>query len=109
MVTSPYEWKILEWDDKPQTNKKTSNHSFAQVCLLLENLSQMSNVAYGPLVQMEGYAFFQVQIIVTSWKHVDSFSPEPVVPALCHFFKGRLLKKIEDYLKNILQIDWLIV
>ena len=22
MVTSPYEWKILEWDEKPQTNKK---------------------------------------------------------------------------------------
>ena len=21
MVTSPNEWKILEWDDKPQTNK----------------------------------------------------------------------------------------
>ena len=23
MVTSPYEWKILEWDDKLQTNKQT--------------------------------------------------------------------------------------
>ena len=22
MVTSPYEWKILEWDEKPQTNRK---------------------------------------------------------------------------------------
>ena len=22
MVTSPYEWKILEWDEKPQTNKQ---------------------------------------------------------------------------------------
>ena len=22
MVTSPYEWKILEWDDKLQTNKQ---------------------------------------------------------------------------------------
>ena len=21
MVTSPYEWKIPEWDEKPQTNK----------------------------------------------------------------------------------------
>ena len=21
MVTFPYEWKILEWDEKPQTNK----------------------------------------------------------------------------------------
>ena len=21
MVTSPYEWKILEWNDKPQINK----------------------------------------------------------------------------------------
>ena len=25
MVTSPYEWKILEWDDKLQTNKKKQN------------------------------------------------------------------------------------
>ena len=24
MVTSPYEWKILEWDDKLQTNKQTN-------------------------------------------------------------------------------------
>ena len=23
MMTSPYEWKILEWDYKPQTNKQT--------------------------------------------------------------------------------------
>ena len=23
MMTSPYEWKILEWDDKSQTNKQT--------------------------------------------------------------------------------------
>ena len=23
MVTSPDEWKILEWDEKPQTNKQT--------------------------------------------------------------------------------------
>ena len=22
--TTPYEWKILEWDDKPQTNKQTN-------------------------------------------------------------------------------------
>ena len=25
MVTSPYERKILEWDDKLQTNKQTNN------------------------------------------------------------------------------------
>ena len=24
MVTSPYEWKILEWDDKPDINKQTN-------------------------------------------------------------------------------------
>ena len=23
MGTSPYVWKILEWDNKPQTNKQT--------------------------------------------------------------------------------------
>ena len=23
IATSPYEWKILEWDDKPQSNKQT--------------------------------------------------------------------------------------
>ena len=26
MVTSPYEWKILKWDEKPQTNKQTHNN-----------------------------------------------------------------------------------
>ena len=26
IVTSPYEWKILEWDDKPQTNKQTNGY-----------------------------------------------------------------------------------
>ena len=26
MVTTPYEWKILEWDEKPQTNKLTKNY-----------------------------------------------------------------------------------
>ena len=25
MVTSPYEWKILEWDENPQTNKQTNS------------------------------------------------------------------------------------
>ena len=29
MVTSSYEWKILKWDEKPQTNKKY-NHALAQ-------------------------------------------------------------------------------
>ena len=24
MVTSPYEWKFLEWNLKPQTNKQTN-------------------------------------------------------------------------------------
>ena len=24
MVKSPSEWKILEWDDEPQTNKQTN-------------------------------------------------------------------------------------
>ena len=27
MVTSPYEWNILEWDEKPQTNKQTNKHA----------------------------------------------------------------------------------
>ena len=28
MVTSPYEWKTLEWDDKPkQTNKQTNKQT----------------------------------------------------------------------------------
>ena len=26
MVTSPYEWKILEWDEIPQTNKQAKIH-----------------------------------------------------------------------------------
>ena len=34
MVTSPYEWKILEWDEKPQTNKQTkSNHPYITIFL----------------------------------------------------------------------------
>ena len=32
MVTSPYEWKNLEWDDQLQTNKQT-NKTFKYVCL----------------------------------------------------------------------------
>ena len=28
MVTSPYEWKILEWDDKPQTNNVKVKYSY---------------------------------------------------------------------------------
>ena len=27
MVTSPYEWKILEWNDKPQINKQIKYRS----------------------------------------------------------------------------------
>ena len=33
MVTSPYEWKILEWDEKPLTYKK----KFAKIILLIFN------------------------------------------------------------------------
>ena len=28
MVTSSYEWKILEWDDKLETNKQTNKQPF---------------------------------------------------------------------------------
>ena len=28
MMTSPYEWKILEWDDKLQTSKQTNENIF---------------------------------------------------------------------------------
>ena len=27
MVTSPYEWKFLELDEKPKTNKQTNNQT----------------------------------------------------------------------------------
>ena len=27
MVTSPYEWKILEWDDKLRKNKQTNKQT----------------------------------------------------------------------------------
>ena len=33
MVTSPYEWKILEWDEKPLAYKK----NFAKIILLIFN------------------------------------------------------------------------
>ena len=37
MVTSPYEWKILEWDEKTQTNKTNRFASFFTfvICLYL--------------------------------------------------------------------------
>ena len=31
MVTTPYEWKILDWDEKPQTNKQNQNVSFSLI------------------------------------------------------------------------------
>ena len=32
MVTSPYEWKILEWDENPQTNKQNIREAAAKIC-----------------------------------------------------------------------------
>ena len=34
MVTSPYEWKILEWDDQPQTNKQTNKKRMDTLIML---------------------------------------------------------------------------
>ena len=42
MVMSPYEWKILEWDDKFQTNKQTKIN-FVNVFLLLRNYLPLEN------------------------------------------------------------------
>ena len=33
MVTFPYEWKMLEWDDKFQTNKHTKINQLIQACV----------------------------------------------------------------------------
>ena len=32
MVTSPNEWKILEWVEKPQTNKQTNKQTTRREC-----------------------------------------------------------------------------
>ena len=39
MVTSPYEWKILEWDDKLQTNKQTKQKLYSSWSIALTQLS----------------------------------------------------------------------
>ena len=34
MVTSPYKWKILEWDDKLRKNKQTNTQTNKQTNIL---------------------------------------------------------------------------
>ena len=41
MVTSPYEWKILEWDDQPHKNKQTSNQKYS-ILFLFEAVHMIS-------------------------------------------------------------------
>ena len=36
MVTSPYEWKILEWDDELQINKQTNLLKFYLIDRILD-------------------------------------------------------------------------
>ena len=51
MVTSPYEWKFLEWDNKPQTNEQILQIwvlSLYEGCLKIpwtSSFSQLSHVA----------------------------------------------------------------
>ena len=35
MVTSPNEWKILEWDEKQQTNKQTTCENYVLMLLFM--------------------------------------------------------------------------
>ena len=54
MVTSPCEWKILEWDDKPQTNKHLyhySIHVLARACAVSQQL-KMKPTRHSPLVSI---------------------------------------------------------
>ena len=37
MVTSPYEWKILEWDDKPKQTHKQTRSEFYVIAFILLN------------------------------------------------------------------------
>ena len=39
MVTSPYELKILEWDEKTQTNKQTNKQTNSEIGPCQHNLS----------------------------------------------------------------------
>ena len=43
MVTSSYEWKILEWDEKPQTNKPTNKQTYKQLNKSNNTLEQFLN------------------------------------------------------------------
>ena len=36
MLTSPYKWKILEWDEKPQANKQTNKQIISKQNLGLQ-------------------------------------------------------------------------
>ena len=46
MVTSPYEWKIIEWDDTPQTNKQTDNKLDLHVRAVKSPLMPVFSVIY---------------------------------------------------------------
>ena len=44
MVTSPYEGKILEWDEKPRTNKVTYLHKKVMMLIWLPSNSNPFSV-----------------------------------------------------------------
>ena len=37
-VTCPYEWKIPDWDEKPQTNKQTNKQVTSSIADLFKSL-----------------------------------------------------------------------
>ena len=43
MLTSPYEWKILEWEEKQQTNKQTENHARSHLWHCLTSTCRVLN------------------------------------------------------------------
>ena len=54
MVTSPYEWKILEWDENKQTNKQIV-HNTLYDCQLFTILNIMSEIK-SPIIYI--YKFY---------------------------------------------------
>ena len=60
MVTSPYDWKILEWDDKPQTNKQSNIgrkvlYRLGRILLILESKVQQFYDILKPITYQPGY------------------------------------------------------
>ena len=69
-VTSPYEWKFLEWDDKLKTNKQTNKY----IWFCREFLSESASLT-ADLVYLNNSIF--------------SITPSKIIYGICKFWRTR--------------------